>query len=180
MERRYLFVGYLVQEAFLVDPLLPGRRIATMDRPVPPELDQIRYEEIGGLVNTSRFLPEPPDMTGFPGYILSGYAIDEDAVVPVLGLNRSTHPSSYEYARHLVRLHDGLVLLGYDVIDEPANPFSLLHSSRLFTMDEVQLHAGPLNQYGLFASDDAARRFCSFAARENQEEGTCWQVWGSP
>src|SRR5207245_1428319 len=114
-----LFVGYLVQEPYLVDPRFPGMRLATIDRKIHPELDRVRYEDIGGVPNLTRFLTYLPDMARYPGYVLNGYAIDLARVVPEPGLNGSrTYPSKYEYAKHWVRPQDGLRLLGYDLVDE--------------------------------------------------------------
>jgi len=174
----FLFVGYLAQVPWLTDPELPGVRIATIDRDVHPALDTIRYETIAGVANVTRFLTYLPDMSRYSGYVLGGYAIARAAVVAEKGIDGKTmFPSKYEYARQWRRPDDGLRLLGYDVVDERAHPFSILHSGP-WSLAEVIDACGPLNDFGLFETPMAAQHFCDFARDDNQEEGTIWQVWG--
>ena len=164
--------------ALLADAQQPGMRIATIDRAVHPALDAVRYEMIDGVANVTRFLTELPDMAHYPGYVLGGYAIERAALVPEKGIDGQTMlPSKYEYAKHWRRPDDGLRLLGYDVVDEPAHPFSILHSGP-WSLSEVIEACGPLNSFGLFGTPEAARRFCDFVRAENEEEGMVWQVWG--
>lgn len=123
------------------------------------------------------FSPRSPTCR-YPGYVLNGYAIERRSVVPETGLDGTTvFPSKYEYAKRWRRPDDGLRVLGYDVVDEPAHPFSLLHSGP-WTLAEIIEACGPLNGFGLFEACDEARRFCDFALRDNQEEGTIWQICG--
>lgn len=178
-ESEFLFVGYLVQVPYLVDEQSPGLRIATIDRPVHPALDHVRYEMVGGIPNVTRLLTELPDMVQYPGYVLNGYAIERSKVAPEVGLDGKTiFPSKYEYAKHWRRPDDGLRVLGYDVVDEPAHPFSILHSGP-YTLPKINLECGTLNNFGLFDNIEAARCFCKFIRHDNQEEGTVWQIWGT-
>jgi hypothetical protein len=178
-EDPFLFVGYLVQEPYPVDPRFPAMRLATIDRPIHPALDRILYETIGGVPNVTRFLTALPDASRYPGYVLNGYAIESAKVVPELGLDGVTvYPSKYEYARHWRRPHDGLRVLGYDVVDEAAHPFSVLHYED-YSLGEIEREGGPLNRWALFDSPADAEKFCRYALRENQTDGTVWQVWGA-
>lgn len=177
-DKTFLFVGYLVQEPYTIDPRIPGARIATIDRPVHSELDQIRYELINGIPNVTRFLTYLPNMDQFPGYVLNGYAIDSTRVLPEKGIDGvSIYPSKYEYAKHWTRPQDGLRVLGYDVVDEPSHPFSILHSQN-YSLDEIQTNCGMLNQFGLFNEARDAKSFCEYIESVDQEDGTIWEVWG--
>ena len=174
----FLFAGYLIQEPYLVLDRFPGMRVATIDRDVHPDTASIRYELIDGVPNVTRFLTGLPDMTKYPGWVLNGYAIDQDKVLPELGLDGVTvFPSKYEYAKRWKRPVDGLQLLGSDVVDERCHPFSLLHFEK-HSLDAIRSNGGDLNSFGLFETAEASYRFCDYLDRRNQGEGTVWQVWG--
>jgi len=112
------------------------------------------------------------------GALLVGYAIARSALVPEKGIDGQTMlPSKYEYAKHWRRPDDGLRRLGYDVVDEPAHPFSILHAGP-WSLSEVVDACGPLSDFGLFDTPEAAKRFCDLVRAENEEEGSIWQVWG--
>jgi hypothetical protein len=177
-EPSFLFVGYLVQEPYPVDKRFPGTLLASIRRDVHPDLNHIRYEMIGGVPNVTRFLTYLPDMSAYPGWVLNGYAIDASKVRPEKGLDGVTiFPSKYEYAKHWRRPNDGLSVLGYDVVDEECHPFSFLHPDD-YTLDEIERNGGKLNRWGLFQTPADAQRFCDYILRENQDDGTIWQVWG--
>jgi hypothetical protein len=173
----FLFVGYLVQEPYLTDPRLLGARIATLDRRIVPDLDRFSYESHNGFANITKFLTHLPDIREYPGWVLNGYAVSRDAVKEEIGIDGSTIlPSRYEYAKHWRRAGDHLSVLGYDVVDESANPFSLLHA-KPDSYEEIQKTVGELNEYGLFANSEHAKEFCRVIA-PNEEAAAVWQVWG--
>lgn len=174
----FIFVGYLVQEPYILSRQFPGVRAATIDRNVPKELDEVRFERVGPTFNFTRFLLSPPDMTKYPGWVLNGYAIEASGIHPEKALDGVTSQTSrYEFARYRERPKDTLIFLGFDVVDEPCHPFSILHFEVL-PAEEVKLNTGGLNEYGLLADVEAANRFSEYVLRVNQRLGTIWQVWG--
>lgn len=178
MSHKVLFVGYLVQTPYIRLTDGSEMEIATLDRPIHPQFDNIRYEEVEGVTNVTKFLTHIPDKTSYPGYVINGYSIDVNAILPELGLDGETkYPSKYEYARKLLRPDDGLKSLGFDVIDEPAHPFSILHSGP-YALKLVQKNIAPLNGHGLFGIFEDAENFCKFILQDNQELGTIWEVFG--
>jgi hypothetical protein len=174
----FTFVGYLIQEPYLRDARLPDCQLAIMNRKEHPICTQPRYEDISGIPNVTRFLTHLPNMEDYPGWILNGYGIDSQSIVPEVGLDGVTQlPSKYEFARKVVRHADELQSLGFDVIDESCNPMSLIHN--LDNSISHIRHLGlPINKWGLFPSDQDAATFVDFIRIANQSDGVVWQVWG--
>lgn len=92
----------------------------------------------------------------------------------------------FEYATHLRRGHDGLVLLGYDVEDVEIPFLSILHNCG-YTIEQVREMAGSLNAHGLFDSDAEANRFIEAVKTDPRNptsipdhgKGVAVQIWGA-
>ena len=192
MSENFVFAGYLVQGPFPED--IPGRegfRVATMDngiRSVHPEFATPAFEDVNGCVNPTILRAHKPDIGCYPGWVLSGYAIERrmcdwlmsTRIAP--GNSVQTKYKRYEYARYIKRQEDGLQLLGYDVIDGQIDFLSLLNNCAYSVLD-VERMAGRLNDYALLDSYDYACLFVDSARRDtdlspHNELPVVWQVWG--
>ena len=176
-EESFLFVGYLVQEPYLEIPAYAGIKWASISRDIVPSLDKFEYDKFAGLCNVTKFLTYIPAMSRYEDYVLNGYAIELESVLPEIGLDGSTLPSRYEYAKHWDRPNDGMVVLGYDVVDEPCHPRSYIFSGD-YELDEISKNAGPLNEHGLLSNLEEAELFRKYILEDDQSVGTIWQVWG--
>jgi hypothetical protein len=144
-------------------------------------------------VNLTEFLPTPPDISKFPGWLLYGYSVEREAIprlrVAILDpqKGRIVGPLRYEYALHLVRADDGLKRLGYEVIDAQIERLSILNNCG-YSIEEIESNVGRLNEFSLLESVEDARQFQRYIKTETaghhvddaHSDGVIFEVWGSP
>lgn len=191
MSGEFVFIGYLVQEPFLRG--FRGREdylLASIDlRDRHPDFETERLEQVAGLTNFTRFQLALPAMARYPDWSLNGYAI-ESRWIPIS--TEEVEPShlgapdqlvDFTYAREYKRPEDGLVRVGYDVVDEICDFLSIAHNCDYSVDELMRLSGDTLNDFGLFRSADAARAFVSAACMEEPEEAhlerpVILEVWG--
>ena len=193
-ELEFTFVGYLVQEPYVSGWWKrEGKRLASLENTVHPSFEKPRWETIGGIMNETEFLLAPPEMSGFPGWVLCGYCIERTAIprlrVEMLDPQRGRvlGPLRYEYALHLTRFNDGLERLGYEVMDAVIHRLSILNNCG-YTMEQIERNAGPLNQFSLLETVRDAKRFQEYIKSDTEDhraddchaDGVIFEVWGQP
>ena len=193
MSSEFVFAGYLVIEPFLRG--FPGREdflLASIDlRDFHPDFESEKYEQVDGVCNPTRFQLALPDMAGYPGWSLNGFAI-EQRWIPDLTVEGQAPPSSppeqevtFGYAAKYKRPEDGLVCVGYDVFDLSCSFLSIAHNCGFSVDDLMRLSEDTLNEFGLFRTPDAARTFITAARKEEPGEGhlekpVILEVWAHP
>jgi hypothetical protein len=190
----FVFVGYLVQEGYVSGWWKrEGKRLASLENTVHPLFEKPQWKTIGGVLNTTEFLLTPPDIAKFPGWVLCGYSIERGAIprlrVEILDPQRGRTPGPlrYEYAVHLTRSEDGLVRLGYEVMDATIHRLSVLNNCG-YTVEQIEKNAGPLNRFSLLETAQDARRFQEYIKTETEDhdvddghaDGVIFEVWGKP
>lgn len=185
----FLFAGYLVQAPYLTNwPRREGMRVATIERELHPGYRR-KWEQVHGVLNTTEFDTKLPPQPG-PGWVINGYAVEPDAVEMVKWGKRvdgGNTPTTFEYTLHTTRSDDGLMFLGYEVVDAEIERLSILNNCG-FTVRQVLEMGGPLNEYSLFSSLPDAGRFKETIKTDprhprvipDHNRGFIVEVWGRP
>jgi hypothetical protein len=172
----------------------PGRTeflLASIDlRDMHPDFESERYEQVGGVTNPTRYQLALPNMACYTGWSLNGYAIESrwipkwtEEVPPPPGPPEQL--VQFAYALKYRRPEDGLVRVGYDVIDGNFDFLSIAHNCGYSVADLMRLSGDTLNEFGLFRSADVARTFISTTGKEEPDEShlekpVIVEVWGDP
>lgn len=204
--REFIFVGYLIQEPYWKAwPKREGRRVASVEREFHPRYNKRQWNKVHGIENPTPFLTQFPHLEALslephrcqsrlhrqsPGWVVCGYAVSrETAEQPRMITIRGREVTLYDfrYALKMQRSADDLKLLGYEVVDEDDLFLSILNNCG-YAADQVRAMAGPLNEYSLFSSFEAAERFTEAIKTDPQNpniipdhnRGVIVEVWGHP
>lgn len=202
----FVFVGYLIQEPYWTAwPEREGYKVASIEREFHPRYNKHHWNEVGGMLNPTPFLTQFPHLESLslephrcqsrlhkqsPGWVVCGYAVPREVAKQprMIGLrNRELTLYDFRYALKMQRGADGLKLLGYEVVDRDDLFLSILNNCG-YTIQQVEVMAGPLNSYSLFSSSEDAERFAEAIKTDpsnpniipDHNQGIVIEVWGWP
>lgn len=177
----FAFVGYLVQEPYLENwPQRESMKVATIERDVHPDFKR-EWEEVDGLLNTTEFhiaLPREQES----GWVINGYYIERNGIDSVRwskAPDGGESTRSFEYALHINRENDGLVVLGYELVDCNIERLSVLNNCG-YTLEQIRKVAGELNNFALFSEPQQAQAFQAFVSKRggSHSQTAIFEIWG--
>ena len=177
----FVFVGYLVQEPYLTRwPRRDGMKVATIERDVHPAFKR-EWQEIEGVLNTTEFHITHPK-TPEAGWVVNGYAVERDGIDTVrwsTAAGNDDAPKTFEYALHTRRENDGLVVLGYELVDCKIERLSVLNNCG-YTLEQISKEAGDLNEFALFSDPRQAQVFQTYVSNRggSHSQAAIFEVWG--
>ena len=180
-EKPFTFVGYLIQTPYYEDTRWPDCTVASISRELKPDFDIVRYETISGHTNCTKFLPSITEdlerkYTGDQSYTINAYSIEDSSIRTEKSLDGTPISSKYEFARHnTIKPSSRLKPLGYDIVDEPCHPLSMIHDAA--NREKLVDDFGGLNEFGLFESHEQARSFADKMITDDLGDATVWIVW---
>jgi len=177
----FVFVGYLVQEPYLMKwPRREGLKVATIERALCPRFKR-EWEKVNNVMNTTEFhiaLPQTPEA----GWVVNGYAVERNGIEKVQWTKPtggSDGSKTFEYALHVMRSDDGLLLLGYELVDCNIERLSVLNNCG-YTLEQIRQEAGDLNEFALFGDLRQAQVFQTYVAQHgaSHSQSVIFAVWG--